>query len=50
MDDYFHEMHVVWAQKDQEVTLLCLMLVKLSEKIDQLGKTWSSGFNILDEN
>lgn len=38
MDDYFHEMHVVWAQKDQEVTLLCLMLVKLSEKIDQLGK------------
>lgn len=38
MDDYLHEMHVVWAQKDQEITFLYLMLGKLSEKVDQLEK------------
>ncbi|ELK23644.1 E3 ubiquitin-protein ligase TRAF7 [Myotis davidii] len=50
MDDCFHEMHVVWAQKDQEITFLCSMLGKLSEKIDQLEKSLEFKFNVLNEN
>ncbi|KAK1342373.1 LOW QUALITY PROTEIN: hypothetical protein QTO34_015138 [Cnephaeus nilssonii] len=43
-------MHVAWAQKDQEITFLCSMLGKLSEKIDQLEKSLELKFNVLDEN
>ncbi|KAJ8246081.1 hypothetical protein GJAV_G00263450 [Gymnothorax javanicus] len=49
-DDRFHEMQVALAQKDQDIAFLRSMLGKLSEKLDQLEKSWELKFDVLDEN
>uniref|UniRef100_A0AAY4BHI9 E3 ubiquitin-protein ligase TRAF7 n=1 Tax=Denticeps clupeoides TaxID=299321 RepID=A0AAY4BHI9_9TELE len=49
-DDRFHEMQVMLAQKDQDISFLRAMLGKLSEKLDQLEKNLDLKFDVLDEN